>query len=135
MVEACVVDNSVVVSWVYPAQSTKYTERLLETTAEGTLHTAFIWPAEFANAASVMVRRAILTDELGVEMIRMADALSLTVDRTPADLGSLYRLSRCHGLSVYAAAYLELAMRLRLPMATRDAALEKAAKSLDLYLT
>jgi len=134
MVAACVVDNSVVVSWMYPAQATPYTERLLETTADSTLHTAFIWPAEFANAASVMVRRAILTEELGVEMIRMADALSLTVDRTPADLGSLYRISRRHGLSVYDAAYLELAVRLRLPLATRDLALEQAARSLELFL-
>lgn len=52
---AFVVDNSVVVAWLYPSQATAYTERLLEISAASTLHTAFIWPAEFTNAASAMV--------------------------------------------------------------------------------
>jgi len=131
---AFIVDNSVVVSWIVPAQATAYTERLLEMSAAGALHTAFIWPAEFANAAGAMVRRAILTDDQGSEMIQMAETLGMVVDRTPADLPNLHRISRRHGLSAYDAAYLELAVRLTLPLATRDAALEKAARSLDLFL-
>lgn len=67
-------------------------------------------------------------------MMRMVEALNLMVACAPADLISLYRVSRHHGLSAYDAAYLELAMRLNLPLATRDAALEKASRSLDLYL-
>lgn len=131
---AFIVDNSVAVSWIYPVQATAYTERLLEIAAESTLHTAFIWPAEFANAACTMVKRAILTDDLGSAMLRMAETLDLMVDRTSVDLFSLYRVSRRHGLSAYDAAYLELAMRLNIPLATRDGALEKAARSLDLFL-
>lgn len=131
---ACVVDNSVVVSWIYPAQATDYTERLLETTGASPLHTAFVWPAEFANVASTMVKRGILTDDLGAAMLRMAETLALTVDRVSPDLGGLYRVSRRHDLSVYDAAYLELAVRLNLPLATRDAALARAARALDLYL-
>ena len=129
-----VVDNSVAVAWLYPGQATAYTERLLEGLAESTLHTAFIWPAEFANAASVMVKRGILTDDLGSEMIRMAETFGFVVDRAPADLSSLYQISRRHGLSVYDAAYLELAMRLEIPLATRDSALATASQALDLYL-
>jgi len=63
-VVAYIVDNSVVVAWLYPGQATHYTERLLERSSSSTLHASFIWPAEFANAASVMVKRGILTDEL-----------------------------------------------------------------------
>ena len=132
---ACIVDNSVVVAWLYPGQATAYTERLLERSGSSTLHASFIWPAEFANAASVMVKRGILTDELGAEMIRMVDAFDLVVDRTPADLRQIYQISRRYGLSAYDASYLELAIRLKLPLATRDAALKKASQSLDLFLS
>ena len=132
---ACIVDNSVVMAWLYPGQATAYTERLLERSGSSTLHASFIWPAEFANAASVMVKRGILTDELGAEMIRMVDAFDLVVDRTPADLRQIYQISRSYGLSAYDASYLELAIRLKLPLATRDAALKKASQTLDLFLS
>ena len=132
---ACIVDNSVVVAWLYPGQATQYTERLLERSGSSTLHASFIWPAEFANAASVMVKRGILTDELGAEMIRMVDAFDLVVDRTPADLRQIYQISRRYGLSAYDASYLELAIRLKLPLATRDATLKKASQTLDLFLS
>lgn len=130
---AFVVDNSVAIAWLYPGQATAYTERLLENLAESTLHTAFIWPAEFANAASMMVKRGLLTDELGTEMIRMGGTIGLIIDRAPPDLSRLYQISRRHSLSVYDAAYLELAMRLGIPLATRDTALTTACQSLDLY--
>ncbi len=131
---AFVVDNSVVVAWLYRAQATDYTERLLESSGTSTLHTSFIWPAEFANAASVMVKRGILTDDLGSAMIGVADTLRLVVDRAPADLREIYQVSRRHGLSAYDATYLELAMRLNVPLATRDTALKQASQALDLYL-
>jgi predicted nucleic acid-binding protein len=133
-VVAFVVDNSVVVSWLYAGQATDYTERVLESSGTSTLHTSFIWPAEFANAATVMVKRGLLSDELGSAMIRMADTLGLVVDRTPTDLRVLYQVSRRYGLSAYDASYLELAMRLNIPLATRDTALIKASQSLDLFL-
>ena len=82
-----------------------------------------------------MVKRGILTDELGAEMIRMVDAFDLVVDRTPADLRQIYQISRRYGLSAYDASYLELAIRLKLPLATRDAALKKASQTLDLFLS
>ena len=129
-----VVDNSVAGVWLYPGQATAYTERLLEGLVESTVHTAFIWPAEFANAASAMVKRDILTDDRGSEIVRIAETFGFVVDRTPADLSRLYRISRRHGLSVYDAAYLELAMRLEMPLATRDPALATANQTLDLYV-
>lgn len=131
---AFVVDNSVVVAWLYAGQANAYTERVLESSGTSNLHTSFIWPAEFANAATVMVKRGILTDELGTAMIQMADAVGLSVDRTPVDLRALYQLSRRYGLSAYDASYLELAIRLNIPLATRDTALMRASQALGLFL-
>jgi len=132
-VVAFVVDNSVVVAWLYAGQATAYTERLLESSGANTLHTCFIWPAEFANVATVMVKRGILTDALGTQMVQMADTLNLAVDPQACDLGALYQISRRYGLSAYDASYLELAMRMNLPLATRDVALMNASQSLGLF--
>ena len=131
---AFVVDNSVVVAWLYAGQANAYTEHVLESSGTSTLHTSFIWPAEFANAATVMVKRGILTDSLGTAMIQMTDTLGLLVDRTPVDLRALYQVSRRFGLSAYDASYLELAMRLKIPLATRDTALMKASQTLGLFV-
>lgn len=130
---AFVVDNSVVVAWLYAGQANAYSERALESSGTSILHTSFIWPAEFANAATVMVKRGILTDELGASMIQMVDAFGLSVDRAPVDLRALYQLSRRYGLRAYDASYLELAMRLNIPLATRDTALMRACQILGLF--
>lgn len=129
-----VVDNSVAVAWLYRGQATPSTERLLERSTGNTLHTACMWPAEFANAASGVVKRGILTDDLGSEMIQTAETFGFLVDRATADLSKLYQISRQHNLSVYDAAYLELALRLGIPLATKDKVLAAASQSLDLYL-
>jgi predicted nucleic acid-binding protein len=131
---AFVVDNSVAIAWVYPKQATEYTEQLLDSASHGLLHTAFIWPAEFANAANTLVNRGLLTDALGAEMIALSHDFGFIVDKAP-DPAELYAVSRKFGLTACDAAYLELAIRLNLPLATRDAGLTKAAKSLDLYLS
>jgi predicted nucleic acid-binding protein len=56
--------------------------------------------------------------------------LNITTDKATADhaLGETLNLARRYKLSAYDAAYLELAMREALPLATLDADLEKAAK-------
>lgn len=131
---ACVVDNSVVMSWVYPAQANAYTERLLDRCASAPVHTAFIWPAEFANATVVLVRRKMLREEQGYAMLALVKSIGLTVGNAPAAADSLFRLCQKHGLSAYDAAYLELALRLGLPLATRDTALVQVARSLDCFL-
>ena len=51
---------------------------------------------------------------------------ALRIDRSP-DENAVLRLARAHRLSVYDAAYLELAQREGLPLATLDADLQRAA--------
>jgi predicted nucleic acid-binding protein len=55
-----------------------------------------------------------------------ASALRLRIDREPVALTVIDELASCHGLSAYDAAYLELALRRKLPLATVDVALSKA---------
>jgi predicted nucleic acid-binding protein len=129
-----VVDNSIAVAWAYPQQATDYTEDLLDRASSGLLHTAFIWPAEFANVTGVLVNRGVLSEALGENMIDFSHSLGLIVGKAP-DISALYSVSRKYRLSAYDAAYLELSIRLNLPLATRDKDLKKAAETLDLYLS
>ncbi|MFM9912316.1 MAG: type II toxin-antitoxin system VapC family toxin [Methylophilaceae bacterium] len=129
---AFVVDNSVAIAWAYPKQATEYTERLLDIGSHGLLHTAFIWPAEFANATFTLVNRGLLGVDTAPEVLAMANDFGLIVDK-PQSPESLYSVAREFGLSAYDAAYLELAIRLNMPLATRDKDLKLAAEKLNLY--
>lgn len=130
---AFVVDNSVALAWAFPRQATAYTESLLDQATGARLHTAFIWPAEFANAVRTLEKRGLLSEALGTEMIGFARTLGLAVAPAP-DLAMLHALSRQYRLTAYDSAYLELAMRHSIPLATRDEDLARAAASLGLLL-
>src|SRR2546426_10766790 len=61
---AFVVDASVAIGWVHPAQATKQTATTLDAVAEGaTLEVPALWPLEVANALTVLVRRRKLTED------------------------------------------------------------------------
>jgi len=52
--------------------------------------------------------------------------MNLQIDRELIDLAKLAELARCFGLSAYDATYLELAIRLHLPLACQDGPLRSA---------
>ena len=64
--------------------------------------------------------------------LELIASLPLEVDHetVPRALREILALARSEGLTTYDASYLELAMRRGLPLATKDAALARAAKRL-----
>jgi len=134
---AFVPDASVAVAWVHPAQATAETAAMLETLADGaTLAVPAIWPMETANALLVLVRRRKLTDDERRGALGWLRRLPAAVDHEGATLafGTLSDLAVAHGLSVYDAAYFELALRRRLPLACKDGPLRQAARRAGLAL-
>lgn len=127
-----VADNSVVIAWFSRSQATPYTDRFYKRLETDEVVVPSVWPYEFANALAVLERRKILTVALGDEIIRDAARLVTRIDSPPPLPAALLALARRHGLSAYDAAYLELAHRLRVPLAARDSPLAKAAKGLGL---
>lgn len=131
MRQAFVADASVAVAWVHPGQATSETAGMLDALAEGAvLEVPALWPLEVANALTVLVRRRKLTaDErrLGLGWFR---ALPVRVDHEMASLAftTLADLASTHGLSVYDAAYLELAHRRKLVLGCADGPLRQAAR-------
>ena len=131
MSDGFVADSSVGVSWVAPSQANKITDHLLDTVAAGTpFIVPVLWMFEMANALLVLVRRKRIGHEESSRGRRGLSRLMPVVDDEGPRfaLTEITDLAQKHGLSVYDAAYLELAIRKRLPLASRDAALNKAAR-------
>ena len=92
-----------------------------------------LWWFEVRNILIVNERRGRITESDTASFLLNLSLLRLRVDRSP-DENAILRLARAHRLSVYDAAYLELAQREGLPLATLDADLRKAAAGEGLTL-
>ena len=132
MTGAFVVDASVAIAWVHPAQATAQTAAMLDAIANGaTIEVPALWSLEVANALLVMVRRRKLADEERQTALGWLRGLPVRVDHemSAVAFSRLSELAVAHRLSVYDAAYLELAQRRRLLLGCKDAALRTAATS------
>lgn len=131
MTRTFVADASVAIGWVHPAQATKQTVAMLEAIADGaTLEVPALWPLEVANALIVLVRRRKLAEDecqAGLGWLRGL-RVRLDYEMTALAFSRLSELAAAHDLSVYDAAYLELAQRRRLVLGCKDGPLRSAAK-------
>jgi predicted nucleic acid-binding protein len=129
-----VVDASAALAWFFADERTPETQALLARLATDHAITPAIWPSEMANAFLMAERRkrvssadiAQYLSDLAVLPVRSERALG------PDDMAAVVDLARRHALSAYGASYLDVAMRLKLPLATRDADLASAATALGL---
>jgi predicted nucleic acid-binding protein len=129
--KAFIADASIAIGWVHPSQATTQTSAMLDAIAEGaTLETPALWPLEVANALTVLVRRGKLTAEERQTGLSFLRALRLRIDHEAASMAfsRLSELASTYQLSVYDAAYLELAQRRELMLACKDSPLREAAK-------
>jgi len=137
VIRAFVADASIAIGWVHPAQATEETAATLDAIAEGAaLEVPALWPVEVANALTVLVRRRKLTEDERQVALRWLRALRVSVDHDMASLAfsRLSELASAHHLTVYDAAYLELAERRHLSLACKDGPLRKAAARLGVTL-
>jgi predicted nucleic acid-binding protein len=126
-----VADASVAIGWVHSGQATADTAAMLDAIEEGaTIEVPALWPLEVANALTVLVRRRKLTDSERRAGLGWLRGLPLRIDHESASLAfsRLSDLASAHRLSVYDAAYLELAQRRKLVLGCTDGPLRKAAK-------
>ena len=131
MSAAFVVDASMAFAWVLPNQASPEAEALLERIEAGVEAVVpSLWLLEVANGLLVAQRRKKVTAPERMLALQRLSALSLTVDEDAARdvFGRTSTLAEQFGLSVYDAAYLEVALRRNLPLGTRDRALGAAAE-------
>jgi len=121
------VDASVTAAWFLPDEATSYTEAALQATAARDVWVPALWLLEMGNLLLSAQRRKRIDDAKRRELVQAAAALRLRVDREPVSMIEIDSLAARHALTSYDAAYLELALRRKLEIATVDAALLKAA--------
>ena len=124
-----VLDASVTLSWAFREELNEYTRSVLRALRDGKASVPSIWPLEVGNALLVAERRERLKHAEVMQFLTFLRELPVTVEREFPDrvFGEVLALAREQGLSVYDAAYLDLAMRLGLPLATQGKALREAA--------
>ena len=126
-----VVHASMAFAWVLPSQASSEADTLLERVEAGASAVVpALWFLEVANGLLAAQRRRVITAaerELALETL---SSLAFTIDEDDARnaFGPTSALAEQYGLTVYDAAYLEVALRRELPLATRDGALRSAAE-------
>ncbi len=118
-----VVDASVSAAWFLPDEANPRTESALHATATHDVWVPALWLLEMGNLLLRAQRRKRITADKRRELAAAASALRIKVDREPVTISTLDEIAARHGLSAYDAAYLELAVRRGIPLATQDDAL------------
>lgn len=127
---AMVVDASIALSWCFEDELSPLADTVLDRLLHERAITPAIWPLEVANGLRSGERRGRLDEHSIRVAARLLMTLPITVEEPPRledAVGRVLHLARSVGLTVYDAAYLDLAMRHGLPLATVDEQLTRAA--------
>jgi predicted nucleic acid-binding protein len=95
-----------------------------------------VWAAEVGNALIGGERRRRITQDQITQSLDLISRLDITtdIDNATGRLPALLDIARQYRLSLYDSIYLDLAMRERLPLATVDTALGRAAQAVGVAL-
>jgi len=126
-----VVDSSVALTWCFAEERTPATAALLDWVSESGAHAPSLWPLEVLNALLMSEKRKRIDSGKRKELIAQLRTLPIRLDMETCSQAWDYAngLAERHHLTLYDAAYLELAQRLELPLATLDAELRNAASA------
>lgn len=126
----CVIDASMAAAWYLPGENPAARDWMVEAAKVGAVVPA-IFPFEISNVLLTAVRRG-RTDQANVaQSFQSLRRLPIGVE-LPHDFDrvvEVHRLAQTHGLTVYDASYLELAMRLDARLGSYDEPLLRAAKA------
>jgi predicted nucleic acid-binding protein len=129
-----VLDASVTLAWCFADENDAYADSVLGFLKDHIAVVPTLWFSEIANAIAVAERRGRIRRGEISQLVDLVASLAITVDQ-PATvqpwMTNVISLARRTNLSVYDATYLDLAIRLDLPLATTDRALRLAASNLD----
>lgn len=115
-------------SWCFEDETTEYAESVLGSLRDVSAAVPALWPLEVANVLLVGERRGRISHSKAASFVRVLRELPISVDAEPVTAEPVLHLGREYGLTAYDAAYLELAVRTGLPLATLDVRLSEAAR-------
>ena len=131
-----VLDRSVTLSWCFEGERLEATDALLKQVVESGAEAPSLWPLEILNALSMAERRRRINADRRQRLCGFLHDLPVNIDVETArrawaatsQLAARFKLTLCD------AAYLELAQRLNLPLATLDKELRVAGRALGIAL-
>ncbi|WP_435008105.1 type II toxin-antitoxin system VapC family toxin [Tundrisphaera lichenicola] len=134
--ERLVLDGSLTLAWYFSDETDPYADAVALGLATRQAVVPSLWRLEIANTLVVVERRKRSTEAQAAAFIARLQVLPIVIDdETDVRAWSeTIRLARAHTLSAYDAAYLELAMRRGLPLASLDDELKAAAKAVGVPL-
>lgn len=129
-----VVDTSVALAWFLPDESNSMADALLTQVVDNGAVVPALFPVELGNALVMAVRRSRIDRDYRRLTFERLSQLGLKTDQGGdawVREGAM-ELADEHGLTLYDGIYLELALRLELPLATLDKRLARAAATVGL---
>ena len=128
-----VLDTSVTMRWFFgdgKPQELAYAGNVLDAMKDSNAFVPVTWGLEVANVIAKAETKALVTEARSGAFLEMLGGVDIEVDEATfaRALSDTLQLARRYKLSAYDASYLELALRLGIPLATLDEDLQKAAR-------
>ena len=130
---AFVLDCSITVAWLFDDEATPETDALLDRLKDGSALVPGLWHLEIANVLARAERHKRISAAQVAARVNLLGRLPIVTDPETQSraFGEILALAGTQRLSTYDAAYLELAMRRGMALATLDKALVQAARHVD----
>lgn len=131
-----VIDCSVAMAWCFEDEATDFTDDLLERLGSEGAAVPSLWFLEVANVLTISERRGRTNQAKITKFLQLLSDLPITIDLKTEEkaLTDILSLARTNGLTAYDAAYLELALREGLSLATLDRDLMQVARRLGVLV-
>lgn len=125
-----VLDASIAISWAFADKVSAFAEAIVHRLRDDDAVVPGVWPLEVANTILVGPHRGRVSELTRIRYFWQLQQLPITIDTDTINqvgIVKIFDLGDRYQLSAYDASYLELAMRLGLPLATLDTRLADAA--------
>lgn len=131
---AFVLDCSMTMAWCFEDEGNEYTDAVLDSLKDAIAIVPTIWSLEVANVLLLSKRKKRITEIQAASFIDALSTLPIAIDQTTTarSMHSIFTLATQLDLTIYDAAYIELAIREKIPLLTLDKELIKAAKKLHI---
>lgn len=131
-----VLDASLTLSWYFEDERTPVLDAVLDEVVESGALAPGLWRLEVANGFQMAIRRKRIDAEFRDRALRHLGSLPIDIDPETVAFAwtTTLRLADRFGLTIYDAAYLELAQRHGVPLASLDKQLIGACYALGLQV-
>lgn len=129
-----VVDASVTMAWCFEDEATPETDAVLDRLASDEALVPQLWALEVVNVLLTAERRGRIDESKSARFVQLLGELPILLEARLPDMNATIATGRRHDLSAHDAAYLHLAEREGLSLATRDDGLTRAARAAGVEL-